>query len=107
MMRGLSDSNPRRSASGVYLAQLPGKKNARATPCKQQRSASLAWPWDEPPPIGFFPCLVELLGPATIGLAGRKALAAAPWTVGRGVTGSTAVRVPAPTIVSTGSRMRC
>ena len=93
--------------SRAYLAHPAiWEKNARAAPCSQLRSALLAWSWDEPVPIGFVLCLAEhLLGHATIPLAGRNTYADLS-TVGRGVTRSTAVRVPTM-LVSTGSRMRC
>ncbi len=77
------------------------EKNSRATPCKQQCSASLAWSWDEPVPMEFFRFLVLL---RLAKMEGKKARAA-PSTVGRGVTRSTAVGM-IQRFVSTGSRVR-
>src|SRR5229473_902026 len=102
-------ANSKGCASQVKGLSRPASwvKNTRATPCKQQRSAALAWSWDEPVPTGLSCCLVEqLLGHANIALAGRNAYAEFWWTRSSWVaTRSTTAVVP--TLVSTGSGMRC
>lgn len=93
--------------SRAYPASYTGEE-PRATPCKQQRSAALAWSWAETVPIGSSRCLVRL-GHTNTAKDERNACAAV-CTLGRSETPSAAmmrVRVPTPTLVSTGSRMRC
>ena len=98
----------RLSCTGNSVNLLPAswEENARTTPCKQLRAAALAWSWVNL--SQWVSRCLGVLGHAKIALAGSNAYALL-WTEEScvWVTQSTAVRVPMPILLSTGSRMRC